>query len=268
MRKRGSNKEQMLLIAGFPLCQFLIMGSNYDFISIRSKWMHLGIFSICFTIIAEICLVELFRRNRKAEALEKEIGEMEYAKRPELMDRGPEALKHDMRKLIEAAQCGLARKEEIQKNLEHLQIELRWKHKPGYCGNAIVQAVLEEKQAECRNLGFELKVGVQLFELPNIRKCHLCSVFTNLLDNALEASADLPREKRMIHVMAGVKAGYLIVEVVNCWNPGYMKRQPAPGRGYGTQILKDIASQYDGSYDTGMKEHRYEARIILKAVKS
>lgn len=129
-------------------------------------------------------------------------------------------------------------------------------------GRAIMDAVLCGKEKECSLKGINLVIQAEGMETGTIEPIDLCSVLSNLLDNAIEASGLVPALERKIEVYGGNIGDYLIVKVVNraCSGNGGYKRD---GRGYGKLILEDIARKYQGSYTCEWKDGIYTAVISL-----
>ena len=69
-----------------------------------------------------------------------------------------------------------------------------------------------------------------------------------------------------ISVDSAIKGNYLFVKVKNPSTKDYVNRKRRKERGYGTQILADIANKYDGKYEVIFKNGIYSATVMVKAV--
>lgn len=132
-----------------------------------------------------------------------------------------------------------------------------------YCTNPVVNAVLTEKAAVCRQKGIEIEIKVSMNAKSRIEPVHICSIYSNMLDNAINA-CDSFSGKKYISVHDGLAGDYLNVKVMNSSNKP-SKKAHREGHGYGQKILKDIAEQYDGQFTTGWKNNEYMAMISLLA---
>lgn len=82
----------------------------------------------------------------------------------------------------------------------------------------------------------------------------LCLVFSNALQNALEASLKLPQDKRSVSVTAKIKFDYLVLQVANRFlgpvalEDGYLPQttKDSPGHGYGLTSIKTTLEAMDG----------------------
>lgn len=128
-----------------------------------------------------------------------------------------------------------------------------------YSQNTIVNAVIIEKQKECDIDGITLETDILIDEKCNITPIHLCSIFTNLIDNAIKACRELPADKRKIEIRTALKGAYLHIKTVNPIpdiNTGKPKRN-----GYGKTILSDIAADYKGNFTTGITDGMFIAMV-------
>lgn len=133
-----------------------------------------------------------------------------------------------------------------------------------FCSNSVINAVLTNKQHLCEQKSISFRAEISIRDCSFINKVHLCSVFSNLLDNAIHACEELSMElPRSVTVSAKQHGDYLHVKVVNTSLPP-MEATPAPGHGYGQKILTDIASLYHGEFFTEYTDGIYKAAISLQ----
>lgn len=81
----------------------------------------------------------------------------------------------------------------------------------------------------------------------------LCRVLVNMLDNSMEAVASLPVEERKIEVDLFIREQYLYIRTLNpsarpLQTNTHTSKKEKQNHGLGTQILKEIAAQYDGEF--------------------
>ena len=101
-----------------------------------------------------------------------------------------------------------------------------------------------------------MKIGVSVPEYSAIAPIDLCSLFSNLLDNAIEACDKLPENagQKVIHIKAAIQAGFLIVKTENTYCQPVQRsgeilktsKQDGINHGYGLQLVRRIADQYEG----------------------
>lgn len=136
------------------------------------------------------------------------------------------------------------------------------------CANELVNTVLEEKQQYCRQFGIRLLAETEIPGELAIKSSHLCSVFTNLLDNAVQACRNMDAENRWILVQSRQKEDYLYVRVSNPTSREYGQRPREAGHGLGKTILARIAATYHGECWTRLeqigREEIYTAVVVLQ----
>lgn len=145
--------------------------------------------------------------------------------------------------------------------LEQLKTDIAATKEYEYCENPVINAVLTEKLIQCQEKGIEIKIDVNMKAKSKIEPVHICSIYSNMLDNAINA-CDSFHGKKYISVHDGIAGDYLNVKVVNSSDKPTRKAH-RDGHGYGQKILKDIAEQYQGQFTTGWKNQEYSAVISL-----
>ncbi len=145
--------------------------------------------------------------------------------------------------------------------LEQLKTDIAATKEYEYCENPVVNAVLTEKASICREKGIEIEIDVNMKAKSKIEPVHICSIYSNMLDNAINA-CDSFDGKKYISIHDGMAGDYLNVKVVNSSDKPSRKAH-REGHGYGQKILKDIAEQYSGQCTFGWKNNEYRAMISL-----
>lgn len=124
----------------------------------------------------------------------------------------------------------------------------------------MVNAVLSEKDRLCREKGIVLSVDLALTPKLTIESIHLCSIFGNLLDNAIRGAEVATVKQPTIFLQSLRDADYLFLKVTN---PSLPPQPPREGRGISTRILTDLAQQYGGDYHTEYEDGVFSAMVCL-----
>lgn len=274
-----------------PLSQFLLMAGAHYILAEKSFDRPLVRFSNYFIILgtillipADIQLYRVIRANSEKERLAAQLEVMKQQAQRELeyYDSVNEKIletrkiRHDFQNQLQTAYqvflSGSADSREQAVRLLH-QLKLRIDEAaPSYfCPNMIVNAVLAEKsrKAKLENIAFE--TDVQLPADISIEEVDLCSVFANLLDNAIQAAAKAPNEKT-VSVRSWVRAGYCIVKVTNSLGQGAedlpentrRRKKESSIHGYGLLILDSIAKRYHGELTTNKSSTLFDVTIQLR----
>lgn len=136
-----------------------------------------------------------------------------------------------------------------------------------YCAHPVIDAVLADKARRCEAEHIRLELALDLPpELPQDGPA-LCSLFGNLLDNAVEACLRLPEGERVIRCRAGCRGGYLVVEEENPLPPPQdetaRQSRVRAGRGLGLEILSGIAKRYGGEVETQQRDGCFQVTVWL-----
>ncbi|MBR1709205.1 MAG: GHKL domain-containing protein [Clostridia bacterium] len=124
-----------------------------------------------------------------------------------------------------------------------------------HTGNAVLDTLLEQKQAECREKEILLECMVDFSGAAFIRYADVVTMFANAVDNAIDAVQTLPVEKRRISLGAGMIGGQIIVKCENPYEGMRRKRQDglfasskqnSMLHGIGLSNLKRIVELYQG----------------------
>ncbi len=263
--KRDSPAAVSWIYTLFPIGQiiviFCVMYSSLDendILGIPHRLMAV----LGFIILALLDVLFMFYLSdiEKNHRLRQELQQLEYARNLEhqhysnIESKQYETAKirHDIKnqlysvkRLIETNNLEKAR--ELISDIEN---DLAAANENEYCSVPVVNALLTQKAAECRDNGIKLSTDISITDIGRIRPMHLCSIFSNLLDNAINANKALSgKEEHYIKLKATNKGSFL---AVSAENPTSEKRtlmiDPLHSSGYGLRILNDIAGEYGGQF--------------------
>ena len=140
-------------------------------------------------------------------------------------------------------------------------------------GNRLVDDIvnLELSRATAAGVDLDSRIAVPA-ELP-YEEIDLASVLMNLLDNAIEACADVDPGERNVRLSLVADGGTLMVVVSNPSARAPHKAASGGGlrttkrdselHGYGTGIVRKIAEKYDGVADFSFDSGTFTAKVML-----
>ncbi|MBP5354749.1 MAG: sensor histidine kinase [Lachnospiraceae bacterium] len=211
----------------------------------------------------------LMKERAVNHSLELQI--MEYGN---LSNRIAEARKsrHDLRHHLAVLET-IADKMDRQELLDYID-EFRGMHRLDdpliYCENMTANAVLAYFSQVAEEQGTEYRVD---FTLPNeigVGRSDISVLFGNLLENALEASAKLPRGKGFVEIKGGMmNEGVLAFKVENLFlvtpekTRGGFNSTKHEGLGIGTESIRDIVKRYDGTIFFDTQGERFCASVMM-----
>lgn len=233
-------------------------------------------------LIADIIYMNFISDIEKKSLLEQEVSSLKYAHGleeqhfREIEEKRYEVAKirHDINNQLAAIRSlvKLGHTEQADELLGELESSIRATKEYEYCSVPVINAVITEKKAEAEKFGITFDTHISLEDTHNITQNHLCSVFANLLDNAIRAEAgftDEQKDKKVITVKAVNDSTNVYITVKNYVSGIEVPREDNTSlHGYGQQILRDIADIYSGSFTAGEENGVYTGIIVMKTKKA
>lgn len=263
-------KYGLIFLAVLPLSQLLLLSGylrEYDMSAASWIGVLLNLIGDSFLIYAMIWGFPKEKRERKLEEYCR-LREAEHIQNERLEQARQEfqTLRQGLNRRLEEIQSQLdaGEREAAGRNIAEVQRTLEATRNTAFCLNEVVNAILSEKYRQCENQKIRTDFELLVPRMLKIDPLHLCSIFSNLLDNAIEAVAELPEEERQITLRAELKNLYLVVKTENPALRTHAERRTRKGHGYGTQILNSIAKKYEGTYRSGYEDGVYRAMVAVK----
>lgn len=273
----GIGLWRMITTRRFPLavCLFLILPAGL-LLMLHSSSFEEGsvswVLGLLLGMLAYILLLLYTIQQEKRTAAQEELLETKHRIELEkshyeavLHRRGElEKLRRDFNEKLETV-AGLIRSEEdaqARRSISGLAAEISRTEEKRYCKIPVINAVLTQKEAECGEAGIVLEVDLNLPDELAAEPMHLCSIFSNILDNAIAACRNIECGDKPVIRLASMEAGdYLMIKAVNPSNKP--KHKAVPGHGYGLRILSELAKQYGGEFQGSYRDGMYTAVISL-----
>ena len=135
-----------------------------------------------------------------------------------------------------------------------------------YCADPVVNAIMAENERECQKKGVRLTYNLEIMQPLKINPVVLCSIFSNLMRNALTAATYVEdKSKACIDIKAAIKGDYLVVKVNNTYSE-VKKKEKKKRKGYGLDILKTVVDKYNGQMDVIAKDGNYSTSLSVENI--
>lgn len=145
-----------------------------------------------------------------------------------------------------------------------------------FCKNSIVNAVLNARYNQAAELGIDCFFHIDLSHVNGIDPVSLCTIFSNTLDNAIEASMKIENpEKRKISVKARcTENGYFSYEITNAKSNQikllkgrYLtSKEDGASHGLGLWNVQEIVERYRGTIDISYTDQDFSVTILISGV--
>lgn len=240
---------------------------------LQSGTLALALFSCLFFLLSNIALYgALSGMLRQQQARQKQDallhameGQFDTFQQLLHQEEARSKLQHDLNNQLQTAYALFAGGQ-LEKAASHIQqlTALTLKETPPrYCAEPTINALLWQKSGLCREADIRLDVSAALSPDFSMDPLVLCSLFGNLLDNAIQACRCHPKEvPGRIRLRISQEAGFLLVSCENTVFPNREDREER--RHWGMQILEDIAALYDGTMKVQQTADRYQVQISLQ----
>lgn len=267
----------------FPVSQVLFLcACSYQSWNSKNFNVFDNIFTIVAVVVSIVADIAMYRalvensqivkiKNRMIE-LER-VQKMQYQYYKDLAKRYDEIRKyrHDINNLVSVAEAL------VENNISHSEgatLVDNMKSKacnmniPVFCANPIVNTILWQKEQLANDNGVKFTVIPNLNETFPIDRIDLCSLFTNLADNALREAVN--HKNAEVTVKASRNMGKLFIEVTNPASDTDVPDSEKPkstkkeaNHGHGIEIINRIAEKYDGTFILKIKDGKAVAKVCL-----
>ena len=242
--------------------------------------MDLSVFVVVMNafLLAFLVLMEraFFSRGERAEAAMREIAsELRLTAFKERLtaDEETRALRHDLKNHILAlkqlaAESGDAR---ILGYLDSMEESSQAALRRFSTGSALLDGILSQKAKDAHDADVAFESELSAPVLKNMNEADLCSLFGNLLDNAIEAARQ-ESDKDLRYVRVGMRrfANQLGIRIENGFSREVRRRDGLPittkkgaSHGYGLRNVRSIARKYGGDVSFDHEGSVFTATVRL-----
>jgi sensor histidine kinase regulating citrate/malate metabolism len=140
-------------------------------------------------------------------------------------------------------------------------------------GNPMTDAILNSKISLAKAKGIQVEADAHIPVKLKSSEIDLCCIIGNLFDNAIEATASLPEEKRIIRVYMDMKNTQLYISFTNFTagkklkkTGGRFKTTKGDGHGFGLVRIDAIVERLDGYISRNSEDGAFTTEILLPQV--
>lgn len=138
-----------------------------------------------------------------------------------------------------------------------------------WTGIDVIDVVINSKLQRMQELHIESDINVELPRNSSISSNDLCTILSNIIDNAIEASEQLP-ENKWIHITMRRINYFLFIRVVNsCYDVRKFETLPDTTKenkmfhGWGLQSVSDVVKKYEGTLECVNEKGEFAVKIML-----
>lgn len=239
---------------------------------------YITILFMMFSLFALLCVIFYFIVNalvKKAGIEDRnhilEMQEKQYESLQRYIDADTKA-RHDFRQTIYAL-TELAEEKDypaIDEYLHRYRDTLPQKDTTDFCDDHAMNALLNHYQRRAESGEIRTDLKVMLPEMIHIDSIDLCSIVGNILENAITACLDIPKERRFIRMVISEEQNReLYIAISNSFS-GKLKKKGdrylsthKGGNGIGLISIAATASRYDGTADFSHDDSVFYSDVML-----
>lgn len=247
--------------------------SVYDSFHIVAASIGLLISNVFTWNICNALIEKERQRQHYALYQEKIKSQYEYYRRQEKREEESRRLWHDIKNHIQCMHelIHQGHSDEAAQYLASLEQDITRLQGSIRTGHLIVDAILTEKYN--RALYYQIKsvIKVDARNLDFIDDLHLCIIYSNLLDNAIEACEKVEKERREILITTKTENGFTVISVENANNGQIIKedgkfittKKDKCWHGIGLSNVTKVVQEYNGELKVIYNENYFKVKIIL-----
>ena len=237
--------------------------------------------SVAMLFIINVTAFHLYDSLTKSYVQQSKLSILEtenalYSKQCEIMQSSTEELqgfRHDMNnqfialsQLIKSEQYG-----DAERQLSHLTLLTKSKIIYSTSGNVIIDGLINYKLQNALNDRIKVKTEIAVPNRINIETTDLVAILGNLIDNALNALADVPEDRRSLTIKVVFSQGRLIVRTSNPYTGDILctdgkivsDKQNSKQHGYGLNNIAKSVNKYKGYMNIDYSSNTFTVDIIM-----
>lgn len=285
IKNTDKEKVNIIVIIGCILSNFIIafINSLPYFSHIRIKYNNLIIFNSNITpklsFISSILLtMVVFKaikniKDKNEENLLKEKIDMQYNYYLNLQESQNKVkrLYHDMSNHIMCIKTMSSEQEDLNNYIDGISKNLNEFEEIYNTGNMILDIILNEKQAKCNENDISLYCDINFSKCNFIEMTDVCSIFSNILDNAIEACNKINNGEKYIKIRGTVVKSYYVIRCENSKinkikiknNKIITSKKDKFIHGIGLKSVKSSLKKYDGELEIEDFESEFLLQIYI-----
>lgn len=241
--------------------------------SMLSGWLFLSTFVVLLIIIV---LLVVDAKDKKAtlihERMRGELLEQNYQNVSDIYKQNAKLyhdVNHHLNALYQLMNDG--HYEDAKAYIEKINKPVKQLSKTSWTGIHIVDVVLNSKAEQMKQKGITYQYYVEFPANTNILSNDICTIFANLIDNAIEATEKiLPTEKPIIVSVQRVH-NFIIIQVENPCESGIViatelprtTKQDSDIHGWGLPSVVSAVERYNGTFHCSVENETFTATAML-----
>jgi len=215
-------------------------------------------------------------KEKSEEDLLKEKIDMQYKYYLNLQESQNKVKKiyHDINNHIFCIKNLSSDKEDVNKYIDEMSKELNEFKEIHNTGNMILDIILNEKQNICNENNIDLTCDVNFSKCNFIEMTDVCSIFSNILDNAIEACEKIKDMQKEIILRGTIVNDFFVIRIENTKQNKVNIREKHIKtdkkdtylHGLGIKSIKQSVKKYNGEVVIDYTDDKFILNILIPIV--
>jgi hypothetical protein len=254
--------------------------STYNLDALEAKPITMNVvFYFALVFASYYMILRYFRLNREQMTLQNEqdllIAQVSAAQTHlEALKESQEKTviyRHDMRHHLKLLSGYLAdnNREAAQKYISDVGNAIEETVVEQFCENYTVNLILSSHIKKANNEGIKVYTQIELPEKSPVSDMDICVVFSNVIENAINACRDVPNsDDRKLSIMCKNRGDKLFIQVTNSFNGDVKFDHDLPvttveDHGLGIKSILAVSQKYGGVYSFAAEDGVFSTCLIL-----
>lgn len=163
------------------------------------------------------------------------------------------------------------KKEEVLRYIEQIGEPFRKLDRKVWTGNQMTDMIINCNEVECEKYGIKFEVYADIIPHMSIENQDLCTILSNLMDNAIEACRKNAKEDKKICLKVRQRNSMLFIDIKNIMREEPLlqngrivtRKKDRSIHGLGIENIRRAVEKYDGYCKYIYEDHYFETMIIL-----
>lgn len=160
---------------------------------------------------------------------------------------------------------------EQEEYIDELYKSIEENSKSPQTGNMILDVIISEKRSACRKKGINFKCDIDFSRGEFVDMMDVCSIFSNILDNAIEA-CDKTEENRYINIKGKNVGNYIVLKCINSKSNDIKidsngkietDKSDRDNHGLGMESIRKSVEKYDGNMEIYYDEKEFKVVVYI-----
>lgn len=251
-----------------------------DIYNIKNTGLN-SLFIILITIMllfSSISLLFIFEKylinkeqQRKSQLMNQQANSlMKYYKEKEIVDEQIRKMYHDIKNHVLCLE-NLKDQNNCKEYISNIKQTIQGFENYTKTGNKMLDILINQKSIKMKNLNIKFSSDINLENVEYVKDIDIITIFSNAIDNAIEACEQIPENKRFIKINSAYIGKFILIKISNRMSDAstsYINNLKTNKKdkfrhGIGLYNIKSSVKKYDGQVSIDIKNGEFKLTILI-----